>query len=244
MKEAVILKIRVAYTKKKEARYIAHLDLTRVLDRALRRSGIEVAYSEGFNPHPKIAFGPPLPVGVEGEREYVDIELKANPEVDAQAFVDWTLKLLQTQLPEGIEIIGFTILPQGSKALMAVINLATYTADVPLLTPIEPMAFTEACRRWLAREEVIGVRFQKGKKSSRNIRPFVRGIVVLSQELSDRHLIKFDINTGNDGSVRPLEVLQSLSDLEGITIDMDGVLIIRDGVYIMKESGELLTPLD
>jgi radical SAM-linked protein len=69
----------MAYTKKREARYIAHLDLARVFDRAIRRAQIEVAYSEGFNPHPKISFGPPLPVGVEGQREFVDIDLKRPP---------------------------------------------------------------------------------------------------------------------------------------------------------------------
>lgn len=244
MKEAVILKIRVAYTKKNEARYIAHLDLTRVFDRALRRAGIEVAYSEGFNPHPKIAFGPPLPVGVEGEREYVDIGIKITPDSDPVIFVDKILKRLQEQLPEGIEIVGSTILPQPNKALMAVIDLACYSAEVPLFVPTQQRVLEEACRNWLAREEVIAVRSQKGRKVSRDIRPFVKEIVVLSQESPERYRIKFDIITGNSGSVRPLEVLQSVSSLEGVQIDMDGVLIIRDGVYITMENGELLTPLD
>ncbi|KUO58246.1 MAG: hypothetical protein APF84_05245 [Gracilibacter sp. BRH_c7a] len=238
------MKIRVAYTKKKEARYIAHLDLTRVFDRALRRTGIEVAYSEGFNPHPKIAFGPPLPVGVEGEREYVDIGIKVTSDNDEHSFVDKALQLLQKQLPEGIEIVDFSILPQGNKALMAVINQACYRAEVPFLEPIDVHAFTAACEDWLAREEVLSIRNQKGKKVTRNIRPFVRTISVLSQESPLRYWLRLDIKTGNDGSVRPVEVLESISTLEGIKIDLDGLFIIRDGVYILKDDGEQLTPLD
>lgn len=220
------------------------MDLTRVFDRALRRSGIEVAFSEGFNPHPKIAFGPPLPVGVEGEREYVDIGLKTTSESDEYSFAEKVLAVLQKQLPEGIEIVGFTILPQGSKALMAVINQACYRAEVPLLEPVDSMTLTNACQNWLSKEEVISVRFQKGKKVTRNIRPFVRTMTVISQEKPDRYWLRFDIKTGNEGSVRPLEVLQSLSSSEGIQIDMDGIYIIRDGVYILQSNGEQLSPLD
>ena len=158
-----------------------------MFDRALRRAGIEVAFSEGFNPHPKIAFGPPLPVGVEGQCEYVDIDIKkipGNGDISDSAIVK---EILQPELPEGIEILDSSILPQGSKALMAVINLACYRAEVPLLVPTEIDLLQKACKRWLDREEVIGVRIQKNKKVSRNIRLFVKDITVLSQETADRY---------------------------------------------------------
>ncbi len=210
----------------------------------MRRSGIEVAYSEGFNPHPKIAFGPPLPVGVEGEREYVDIGLKTTTESKEYPIIDKVLERLQKQLPEGIEIVGFNILPEGSKAIMAVVNQACYRAEVPLLEPAELGVFTQACENWLAKEEIFGDRFQKGRKVTRNIRPFVRGITVLSQESPVRYCLNLDIITGNAGSVRPVEVLESIGSSEGIKIDLDGIFIIRDGVYILQSNGEQLSPLD
>ncbi|NLI92402.1 MAG: DUF2344 domain-containing protein [Peptococcaceae bacterium] len=250
------MKTRIAYTKKKEARYIAHLDLTRVFDRALRRSKIEVAFSEGFNPHPKISFGPPLPVGVEGQREFVDIDLKLPSDNPEAVFLKETVNQLQRQLPEGIELIDCGVRPQGDKALMAVINLARYRTRVPFLSSIGIEQILEGCRNWLSKEEVIGVRFQKGKRTERNIRPFVSRINVLSQEESRKETqdtdqignnevtMIFDIVTGNSGSVRPIEVLESLKDLEELPVDLPGVYTVREGLYIEQPDGTLLDPIE
>lgn len=246
-KEAVILKTRMAYTKKKEARYIAHLDLTRVFDRALRRAQIEVVYSEGFNPHPKIAFGPPLPVGVEGEREYVDIDLKLPENLNREQekiFLAEAVGKLQRQLPEGIELLDFCVLPQGSKAIMAITNLARYRTQAPFLEAVTPAQLKEACQNWLAEEEIIVGRYQKGLRKERNIRPFVSRINIQAQEKDDQATIFFDIVTGNAGSVRPVEVLESLSELVGLAVDIPGVYTIREGLYIKQPDGTLIDPLE
>ena len=241
----VILKTRMAYTKKDEARYIAHLDLTRVFDRALRRAQIDAVYSEGFNPHPKISFGPPLPVGVEGEREYVDIELKGPEKEEAeQAFLADAVRRLQEQLPAGIEILDYAVRPQGSKAVMAIINLARYKTEVPFLEAPAPLRLKEACQNWLAKKEISGVRFQKGKKIERNIRPYVSRIDPSPQESSYQATVLFDIVTGNAGSVRPLEVLESLKATEGLPVDIPGVYTTRVGLYIVQADGGLLDPLE
>lgn len=158
--------------------------------------------------------------------------------------VDKALERLQKQLPEGIEIVGFNILPEGSKAIMAVINQAIYRAEVPLLEPIEPGVFAQACEKWLSKEEILSDRIQKGKKVTRNIRPFVRGITVISEEPPDRYWLNLDIKTGNEGSVRPVEVLKSIGSIEGMKIDQDGIAIVRDGVYILLDNGDQLSPLD
>jgi len=67
--------VRIWFTKKDTAKYISHLDLTRCLIRAFRRTDIPLWYTEGFNPHPHLVFGLSLPLGVEGEREILDIRL-------------------------------------------------------------------------------------------------------------------------------------------------------------------------
>ncbi len=67
--------VRLIFTKVGTAKYISHLDLTRCLIRAFRRTDIPLWYTEGFNPHPHLVFGMPLPLGVEGEREVLDIRL-------------------------------------------------------------------------------------------------------------------------------------------------------------------------
>lgn len=67
--------VRIWFTKKDTSKYISHLDLTRCLIRAFRRTDIPLWYTEGFNPHPHLVFGLSLPLGVEGECEVLDIRL-------------------------------------------------------------------------------------------------------------------------------------------------------------------------
>ena len=241
------LKIRLAYTKKKEAKYIAHLDLARMFDRALRRAQIQVAFSEGFNPHPKIAFGPPLPVGVESEREFVDIELQ-EPVEATRTFLAEVVARLQKQLPPGIDLSDAAIRPQRDEALMAVINRAHYRAEVPFSEPITDAALGRACQNWLARKEVLIERAkEKNQKSPKNIRPFVKKLQILETRLqpNDQNsaIMFFALVTGNQGSVRPLEILASLADLERLPVDLPGVAITRVGLYVEKADGTLLDPL-
>ena len=77
-------KMRIAIAKKAATQYVGHLDFGRALERALRRAKLPVAFSEGFNPHMKISFGPALSVGVASYAEYVDVELQEH--VDAADF--------------------------------------------------------------------------------------------------------------------------------------------------------------
>ncbi|MCX7794238.1 MAG: TIGR03960 family B12-binding radical SAM protein [Thermodesulfovibrionales bacterium] len=68
-----MLRIRAEFSKTGELKYLSHLEMLRLIERALRRAKIPLIYTEGFHPAPKISFGPALPVGVEGLREYFDM---------------------------------------------------------------------------------------------------------------------------------------------------------------------------
>ena len=72
-----IIPVRIKFTKVGDLMYISHLDLARTMQRILLRSGIDVWYSEGFNPQPKMVFALPLPTGVESECELMDIKIKS-----------------------------------------------------------------------------------------------------------------------------------------------------------------------
>jgi radical SAM-linked protein len=65
---------RARFTKSGRMRFLGHLDLSRLLLRTLRRSGIELVYSEGFNPKPRVGFGPALAVGIASDAEYLDFD--------------------------------------------------------------------------------------------------------------------------------------------------------------------------
>jgi len=94
--------VRVWIKKEGRAKYISHLDMNRCFTRAVRRAGLPVWYTEGFNPHPYLNFLTPLPLGQESAAEPLDMKLDGemdNAEVAAR---------LQALLPEGIEVTAVT----------------------------------------------------------------------------------------------------------------------------------------
>ena len=87
---------RLVYEKAGRERFLAHIEMMNVIQRALRRSGLPLSFSEGFHPHPRISAGPSLPVGAEGLCEFFDVELTRE--------VDVSPELLNGFLPDGIRI--------------------------------------------------------------------------------------------------------------------------------------------
>ena len=119
---------RVEYTKLDAARFLGHLDFQRLFRLALRRAGVPMAYSQGFHPHPLLKFGPPLPVGVEGERELCDIAL-------ARSAPGW-LAALNAELPAGVRVVrAAPVGPNLPEAVEACVGRADYRAVLPRLAP-------------------------------------------------------------------------------------------------------------
>lgn len=225
----------MAYAKEEEAKFIAHLDLAKVFERAMRRAGIAMAYSEGFNPHPKISFGSALAVGVEGEREYLDVEVLSDLELSE------ILGRLQEQLPKGIRILEGKVIDPHAKALMAVLNDAAYRIRVPMALPITQDRLDEAVLSWLGRESVDYVRHNKKKFTEKNIRPWVRELQGKIQ--GDEVVFKLEVEIGNAGTVRPEEVVGSLRELENLPLDLENLTIKRTGIYV-KSQGRACSPFD
>ncbi|MDR2872231.1 MAG: TIGR03936 family radical SAM-associated protein [Xanthomonadaceae bacterium] len=75
MSEINYKNVRIKFEKTGTMKYISHLDLNRLFSRSFARAGIEIAHSEGFNPHPKITFVSALSLGVESFCEFVDIKV-------------------------------------------------------------------------------------------------------------------------------------------------------------------------
>ena len=113
-------KIRVKFSKTGMIKYISHSEVITALLRSIRRANIPLTYSEGFHPHPKISFGPPLPLGVEGINEYFDIELPAsiNPyEIPSS---------VNTSLPPGLAILAAVPVEKNSESLNDFISRYEY----------------------------------------------------------------------------------------------------------------------
>ena len=99
------MEVRIKFAKYDTMKFISHLDVMRYFQKAIRRSGLDVAYSEGFNPHQIMSFAAPLGVGQTSESEYFDIEFHSIPSMDE--LVD----RLNQVMTDGMRIISAELLP-------------------------------------------------------------------------------------------------------------------------------------
>lgn len=120
MKVGFAMKIRIKFSKHGPVRYIGHLDIMRYFQKAIRRSGIPVAYTQGFNPHQRLAFAQPLGVGIESDGEYFDVELTKMESKEK------LIKALNGAMADGVKIIDLVLLPEKSKNAMASVQAASY----------------------------------------------------------------------------------------------------------------------
>jgi radical SAM-linked protein len=119
----MITRMRFKYTKTGRLRFLSHLDLMTLFQRAAVRAEVPLAFSQGFNPHPKMSFGPALPVGVESETEYLDME--TDPLIDLLTIT----KSLNQTLPPGIRIIEARIVPRKAPSLSGSISRYIYRVE-------------------------------------------------------------------------------------------------------------------
>ena len=117
-------RFRVRFSKTGDMRYLSHNDMITAIFRALRRAKIPVAYSSGFHPHPTIAFGPALAVGVEGLNEYFDVEMTALPHIS-----DFVTSV-NSGLPEGLKIHEAFLIPRNERSLNDFISRYQYEITI------------------------------------------------------------------------------------------------------------------
>jgi len=117
-------RLRIRFRRGKEVKYISHLDLMRLWQRAFNRAGISLAYSAGFHPHPRISLAVPLALGVTGDAELMDIV------VDKWVSPHSLATALSEQLPSGIEIQQVFPLPLTMPSLQSQVRYAEYRVEL------------------------------------------------------------------------------------------------------------------
>lgn len=114
------MKLRIKYTKTGVLRFIGHLDIMRLFQKAIRRAKLDVAYSKGFSPHQIISFAAPMPLGMTSEGEYFDGEFNTVTSTDDM------MKRLNDTLPEGIVVLDIVELPEDAKPSMSIVSASDY----------------------------------------------------------------------------------------------------------------------
>ncbi|MBF7083706.1 DUF2344 domain-containing protein [Desulfallas sp. Bu1-1] len=214
---------RICYSKHGPARYISHLDLVRALERALRRAGLPVAYSEGFNPHPRLSFAAPLPVGSEGLAELVDVETTAPVARRELA------GRLNAALPRGLSVREVTEVPENAPSLMAALDSAGYivhvdAGDLPACPP------ADAVRSFLALDHIeVTRRGKDGQEKVRDIRPGILDLKMLS--VDGDLILELRLKTGSAMNVRPEEAVEAFLRHAGLAVDRADLRITRTGLF-------------
>ncbi|MEW6066060.1 MAG: TIGR03936 family radical SAM-associated protein [Bacillota bacterium] len=222
---------RVKFSKDGPARYSSHLDMVRFFDRSTRRAGLPVAFSEGFNPHPKFSFAAPLPVGVAGLEEYMDMELKEYLEPAEIA------RRLESNLPEGYKILDVKEVVDRAPALMSRIARAAYRATATLPAGYSEVELNTAIDHLMDQEEIMITREVKGKRKEVDIRP---GIFRLAGGVKGHILeINMELLIGSTGNVRPEEVLLRLSGDGGVPVDPEDFRIRRTALFAEGDTGPI-----
>ena len=219
-----VYRIRIRYSRGKRLRFLSHLDTIRAIYRAIRRSGIPGAFSEGYHPHLKVSFGPPLPVGYTSEAEYFDLQL-------TQPYREEFVCKLEDALPSSLKITGHKHYFTKRASLSKQLNLARYEIPVIDNRPYDTEKLIN-----LASERSLTVTRTKQDTAIE----FDAGKYIEKLEVADDRLI-VDISQTPDGHLKPEEIL-----IFGLLIDAEFVkpLTIHRKNQFQKLGERLIEPLD
>lgn len=214
---------RIQFSKAGPACYTSHLDMIKNLERGLRRARLPVAYSQGFNPHPQLSYAAPLPVGMTGLDEYVDLELtEVLPAADI-------LDRLNRSLPQGLNVKQVKEVPEKSAPLMAITGRAAYRAEFAPEPGLSQADLERSVQKLLDCGEITITREVKGKKKTVDIRP---GIFDLSARLAGQRLeLLMELELSSSGNVRPAEVIRELAALWPVSVSPEDFRLERTGLY-------------
>ncbi len=171
------MKARLKFTKYGAVKFIGHLDLMRFFQKAFRRAGIDVAYSQGYSPHQITSFASPLGVGLTSGAEYMDMEL--NSSITEEEF----LAKLNPALVEGIEAVGFSMLKEDSIKSMTAVAAADYM--VSLKDGYEVVQnFSEHFNRFLSEPQILIKKKTKKSEVELDIKPYIYAAALSELEFS------------------------------------------------------------
>jgi len=117
-------RLRIKFSRGNEIKFISHLDITRLWERAFHRAQIQLAYSEGFNPHPKISLAAPLAVGITSEAELMDVF------VVRTVSPHWFTDAVSRQLPSGIALLGVYQTGLTTPSLQSQVRFAEFRVEI------------------------------------------------------------------------------------------------------------------
>jgi len=158
-----IIPIRIKFKKYGSLMYISHLDTAKTMQRIILRSGIDIWYSEGFNPQPKIVFAVPLPVGVESECEFMDIKINSYMSCEEIA------KRLSSSFPEEMKVVDVYVPTEKLK------NIVYIDYEMEITSPSITHTTAEEITSLLSGDLFV-IKRSKGTEKEINVKDYIRSV--------------------------------------------------------------------
>ncbi len=210
------MRIFANYRKGEPMRFLSHLDIQRLLQRGLRRAGMPVAYSQGFNPHPQLSFASALSVGYTSDAEWVDVRLEQA--IDPAAFA----ARMNAVLPEGFSILAALEAPETLPTLTVLTKSAVYEVTAVTDAPVDSAVLQEKINQLLSGQIIVNKRTKAGMRDV-DICPLVLGLALLPG--NDGENLRFSVSGVSDaqGSLNVALLMQALFTACGTTGTLQSV---------------------
>lgn len=211
-------KYRLTFSKTGYAKYVSHLDLMRMFQRAFQRAELPITYSQGFNPHQKISIAFPLPLGTTGTREYMDIEL------DTELSHDELISRLNSALPPDIKVSESKI-PQTKTSSL---QRAVYSMEIELKNEVAEL--NNKIVALLSANEIVVEKKTKRGVSETNIKPSIIDFEVACADNKKTEL-KLVLSCEDGASLKASVVADAMVRyIDGFEIDI--IRINREGLFL------------
>ena len=216
--------------------YTSHLDIMKVFKRAFKRAGIDIAYSQGFNPHPKMGFAQPLSLGYWGLQEYVEFE---TAEREAGIAPEEMLSALTAIMPEGLELKRIIEVPWLKKTLAAENIAAEYMIGIPVGSDSEmaEMADKDISGSYMGQEHIFALKKQKKKPKpvQIDIKPKIRDLSI--SRIDGTLYINALLDSGSESNLSPELLITTFLEYYNIPIERSEINVARKRL-IFKEGTE------
>ena len=212
----------LVFSKAGYAVYTSHLDMQRFFKRAFARAEIELAFSNGFNPHPKMSFAQPLSLGYSSKSEYLEFQTKEELSADS------IREKLAAVMPEGIEVLRCEQLPDSGKSLAAMCVAASYRIFIRWdAQEMGCKASAFDMRGFLDQKEILVLKRMKKKKEPKeiDIKGKIREIEWAAQD--DIIIMSTELDAGSDSNLSPDLLIQAIGHYVGVAIPPENVEISR-----------------
>ena len=229
------MKIRIKFAKCGNMKFIGHLDIMRYFQKAMRRAGVDIAYSEGFSPHQKMSFAAPLGVGILSEGEYLDIEVHSTKSSKEM------LTALNEVMVDGMEVLSYKQLPEGAGKAMALVAAADYALN--FREGYEPESFDAFAKAFLSfvnQSEITVIKKTKKGERTLDLKPLIYRVCVKEDTFF------LSLCTGSTDNIKPELVMEAFYHSLDKEMPEFAFQVTRLEVYadVGAEGERKLVPLD